>query len=124
VLANAIFPLALSPDCGVKMTVRAALCPGASVSGRLKGVRVNPVPVVVAWDTVKLVPPVFVRVADWLWLLPTCTLPNVIVAGLAVRLPGLIPAPVTARVKFEFAALETSVTLPVTAPADVGANVT
>ena len=94
------------------------------MSGTLKAVRVNPVPVVVAWDKVKLVPPAFVRVADWLWLLPTCTLPKVIVAGLAARLPGLTPAPVTAMVKLEFAALETSVTLPVTVPGDVGANVT
>jgi hypothetical protein len=56
-------------------------------------------------------------------VVPTCTLPKLMLAGLAVRLPGLTPVPVMAIAKFEFPALVATVRLPVAAPADVGANV-
>jgi len=62
--------------------------------------------------------------AAWFWLLPTCTLPKLRLAGAAVRLPGFTPVPVTAIVRFEFAALEARAMLPVTAPADIGAKLT
>jgi len=123
-LANAMRPLAFPLDCGANVTVRPALCPGDNVSGKVRPLRRNPVPVVVAWVTVKLVPPEFVMLAAWFWLLPTCTLPKLRLAGAAVRLPGFTPAPVTAIVRFEFAALEARAMLPVTAPADIGAKLT
>jgi len=37
---------------------------------------------------VRLLPPVLLTVSVRVWLVPTCTFPNVILAGAAVRSPG------------------------------------
>lgn len=47
--------------------------------------RVNPVPLMVTFDTETLVPPVFVIVPDKDWLEPTVTLPKLSDVGLAVN---------------------------------------
>jgi len=83
-----------------------------------------PAPVAVACVIVTVVPPEFVMVAGWLWLLPTCTLPKPRLAGATARAPGATAVPVIARTIFAFDALDTIARLPVTLPADVGAKVT
>ena len=74
--AIATVPLALPGDCGAKVTVRDALCPGARVSGRLRPVVLKPGPEAVTWVTVRLVPPVLLSVSERDWLVPVCTVPK------------------------------------------------
>lgn len=45
---NATLPLALPADCGAKVTVKPAVCPGANVKGKFKPLRLKPVPVATA----------------------------------------------------------------------------
>jgi len=45
---NATLPLVLPLDCGAKVTVKPAVCPGAKVKGKFKPLRLKPVPAVVA----------------------------------------------------------------------------
>jgi hypothetical protein len=90
-LPNAIFPLKFPVVAGVKVAVNAALCPGESVRGRVKPLTLNPAPVVIACDTVTLVPAEFVMVPFWLCVLPTVTLPKLRLTGEAVKLPGPTP---------------------------------
>ena len=54
----------------------------ARVKGKAISLMLNPVPVAEAWEMVTLLLPVFVSVADWLWLEPTCTFPKLILDGL------------------------------------------
>lgn len=55
-------PLAAPAAVGAKMALKVALCPALMVAGRLGPVKLNPVPVADALDTVTLEPPVFVTV--------------------------------------------------------------
>jgi hypothetical protein len=88
---------------------------------------------------VALVPPELIKVTGWLWVLPTVTLPNDTLAGVApswlavtplpetdkAALVGVLswaPAEVTLFVVSE--ELPLSVTFPLTAPADFGVKVT
>src|SRR3954468_8920163 len=57
-------PLPEFPDCGLKVTLKGALCPPASVTGRFKPLTVKPEPETLAWDTVTFEPPEFVSDAD------------------------------------------------------------
>lgn len=84
----------------------------------------NPAPAAVACVIVTVVPPEFVMVAGWLWLLPTCTVPKPRLVGATAKAPGATAVPVIARAMFAFDALDTNARLPVTLPADVGAKVT
>jgi hypothetical protein len=49
---------------GSKVTAKLALCPTLSVTGRVGPVKLNPVPVTAALDTVTLSPPVFVTATE------------------------------------------------------------
>lgn len=64
-------PLAAPLAVGEKRTVNDALCPAANVKGKASPLKLNPVPLVVAAEIVRLVPPVLVRVSNSLVLLPT-----------------------------------------------------
>ena len=64
-------PLAAPFVVGAKSTVNEVLWPAVSVKGKDKPLRLNPVPLAVAAEIVRLVPPVLVRVSDKLVLLPT-----------------------------------------------------
>ncbi len=71
-----------------------------------------------------LVPPVLVTVSETDNWLPTVTLPNAALEGLATSWPAAVPVPVSGMFTVGFVALEVIVTLPLTAPAACGANVT
>jgi hypothetical protein len=58
------FPLAEPVDAGAKATVKVVLCPAANVFGVLNPLKLNPVPLTVAWEMVTLVPPVFVTFSE------------------------------------------------------------
>jgi hypothetical protein len=59
------FPLKLPEDCGAKIAVIDALCPGAKVKGVLNPEMLKPAPVAPACVMVSLVPPVLLSVLDW-----------------------------------------------------------
>ena len=86
--AIATLPLKLPEDCGAKLTLKDALCPGVRVRGVLNPEIVKPVPVELAWEIVTFSPPVFVKVSVCVWLVPTCTFPKVMLPGAALREPG------------------------------------
>src|SRR5271157_517796 len=69
-------------------------------------------------------PPVFFSVSDKLALLPTWTLPNARLVGLAVSVPCVTPVPESAMLKLGFESLEVMLTLPLAAPLVVGENST
>ena len=71
-----------------------------------------------------LEPPVLVTVSDRVSLLPTVTLPKPRLVGFDPSAPGAIPVPDKGTVRVGFGAFEVIVTVPLTLPADAGANVT
>jgi hypothetical protein len=69
-------------------------------------------------------PPELVKVSDNVWLLPTCTLPKLRLAAVAVSAPGATPVPDSEMARFGFDALLVMERLPLADPAVVGVNVT
>jgi hypothetical protein len=65
-----------------------------------------------------------VTVSESDWLLPMVTLPKLRLVGLEPSAPGVIPVPVNGMVRVGLDAVEVIVTLPLTPPADGGANLT
>ena len=55
-------------------------------------------------------------------LLPTCTLPKLVLAGLALRTPGVNPSPESETLSAELRALLMTERLPLSDPPDGGVN--
>ena len=120
--------LAAPPVVGEKSTVNEVLWPAVNVKGKDRPLRLNPAPLAVAAEIVRLVPPVLVRVSDKLVLLPTWTLPNARLVGLAVSAPGVtavtpVPERLSTTDVFVWFVVMAKVTLPLKLPVPVGANV-
>src|SRR5216683_5116991 len=81
-LARDRLPLTLLLDVGANVTLKLPLCPAGRVSGR--PLRLNPDPVIAAWETVRSDPPELPRTSDCVALLPTGTLPKLMLDGLTV----------------------------------------
>ncbi len=64
-------PLAAPLVVGEKSTVNAVLWPAVNVKGKNKPLKLNPLPLAVAAEIVRLDPPMLVSVSDKLVLLPT-----------------------------------------------------
>jgi hypothetical protein len=99
------------------------------LAARVKGVEspsaVKPLPVALTAEIVALVFPLFVSVIVCWPLLPTDTLPNATLPGLAPKVELVeTPLPTKVTVCGEVGALSVNVMLPVAAPAAVGANCT
>jgi hypothetical protein len=120
----AILPLAVPDVVGEKSAVNEVLWPAAKVNGRDRPLKLNPGPLAAAAEMVRLVPPEFVNVSDSGFEVPTCTLPNASLLGLAVNTAGATPLPDKGKFKVEFEAFETKATLPLEPPADWGAKIT
>ena len=114
-------PVRLPVVVGAKATLTVVVWPAARVRGSESPLRVNPVPVKLACDTVTLAVPELVKVTVWELLLPTVTFPKLRLAGLAFR-RRLTPVPESDRVAGELLALLTTDRLPVTLPVAVGAK--
>src|SRR5215470_9831909 len=69
-LVMAILPLTLPFDCGAKRTLKVAVCDGFRVKGSVRPLKLKPVPVALACETVRAEPPVLLRVMFWLWVVP------------------------------------------------------
>jgi hypothetical protein len=117
-----IEPLALPPAVGANCAVNDVLCPAAKILGVASPLMLNPTPVAVACEIVKLAAPPFVKVTVCDPVLPVTTEPNVTTAGLAPSCP-CTPVPDIVIADGEPDALLTIEMLPVVLPADVGANV-
>ena len=122
-LVNVRVADALPVACGVKVTVKPADCPAASVVGSVIPESTNSLLPVLADETVTaalLALTVPVSAA----LDPTATLPKLSVAGATASCPGVVPVPDRAILSGELDASDTSDRLPFTAPALDGANLT
>jgi len=67
--------------------LKVVVCPGERVTGKVNPLMLNPVPLIVPPEIVRLEPPLLLRVSDWLWDIPDCTLPKFTFAGVAVSCP-------------------------------------
>src|ERR1700730_10403957 len=116
-----MLPATPPPVLGANRTVKDKLCPPVSVAGNARPLIVKPLPERVARFTTTFTFPLFVSCTACVLLWPTVTFPKLREAGEIVR-PGWVPVPVREIVKGELPASLTIERLPVTAPADGGAN--
>jgi hypothetical protein len=121
-LTKEIEPVELVAAVGVKTALKLALLPGAMVNGVVNPVKLKPLPVTLAWETVRLALPLFDREKVWELLVAITTLLKAALVGVTVSC-GCTPAPVSGMVRGELDALLTTDTLPVMLPVAVGANV-
>ena len=111
-------PLAEPLTVGSKRTVNDVLWPAVKVKGKDSALNLNPAPLAVAAEIVRLDPPVLVNVSDKLALLPAWTLPNARLVGLSVSVPCVTPVPDNWRFMVGLEALEVKAMLPLTLPAN------
>ncbi len=118
-------PLTAPALVGAKAAVKVTLWLAARVTGRFSPLTEKPAPLGVACEIVTVAVPVLVKVSDLLLLLPTCTLPNARLAGLGLRVPGVIPVPerLSTTVLFVWFEVVAKVMPPLKLPTVVGANV-
>jgi len=93
-----MLPLSAPPTVGVKLTFAPTLCFGAKVTGKVSPLSANPLPFTEACVIVRLVPPVLVRMAGWVCVVPKGTLPRLMPAGFTLSKPGLTAVPDTMNV--------------------------
>jgi hypothetical protein len=77
-------PLAAPGVVGEKRTANDVLWPALNVKGKVSPLRLYPLPLAAAAETVRLAPPELVRVTDCVWFVPTWTLPKFTLLGLGV----------------------------------------
>ena len=123
-LANDTAALAAPPDCGLKVTLKAALWPAARVMGRFKPLTVKPELETLACDTVTLDPPELESAADKVCPLPSCTLPKLRLEGFDSSAPGAVATAETGMLTTALGASLVTAMLPVALPADWGVKVT
>ena len=112
-------PVKLPADAGANLTENEAEPLGAMVSGKVIPDKVNPVPEIVAWVTLRSAVPGFRTVTFCDCELPTRTLPKLRLDGVAL-MSGWTPVPLREIVDGEFEALLTILIAPVAGPLVVG----
>ena len=117
-------PFTAPADVGVNKTLKVTFCPEFSVSGAEIPLTLNPAPLSATCEIVTLDPPAFVIVSDNVFVADTCTLPKLRLVGFETSVPGVVPVPESGMVRVGFDAFEVTVTLPLFAPEDGGANET
>ena len=124
-LVIVIFPLTLPVTCGAKTAFNWALWPAAMVAPATPPVALNPAPLTLTCETVKLELPVFFTVTVCVVVPPTTSFPKfkLLDERESVRV-ALAPVPVKAIVSVGFVPLLFSVTPPVTLPEAVGEKAT
>jgi hypothetical protein len=119
-----MLPLATPVVVGANSTLNDVLCPAFKVTGTVMPLRLNPLPLAVAAEMVRVDPPELVSVPESDFELPVCTLPKLKLAGFGESCPWATPVPDNAIVRLASDALEVMLTLPLAAPLAVGANST
>lgn len=123
VLVIRMLPAAAPTVVGANCALKLVLWFAASVNGTDRPVALKPVPVALTAEMVALVFPLFVKVIVCGLLLPSDTLPNATLPGLATNVEFVAtPVPTMLRTCGEPGALSVKVMLPVAAPLAVGAN--
>jgi hypothetical protein len=115
-------PLAALLAVGANSTVKDVLCPAFSVSGTVSPLRLKPLPLALAAEMVRAVPPEFVSVSESDFELPTCTFPKLKLEGFGESWPCARPVPVRGTERAGLLAFELIVNAPPAAPAAVGAK--
>ena len=95
-LTTEILPLALPADNGANVMVKLLRSLAARVSGKVIPLILKPVPLRVAWLIVTFALLELIRVADWVRLVPTLTLPKARLVGETSSWPEDTPMPETA----------------------------
>ena len=121
-LTRDTLPLTLPLDEGAKMTVMVVDCPTASVTGNEIPPMPKPLPVTLPCVIVRLAVPVLLKETLRLLVVPSVTLPKLMLVGFVVSCP-CVPVPLSEMVVGELDASLMSETLPVALPAAVGAKV-
>jgi len=80
-LTSIRLPEELVPEVGVKLAVKAVDFPGASVSGKARPLRLNPVPGPASCVMLRFAPPTLVRVTVCELVWPTVTVPKLTLPG-------------------------------------------
>ena len=120
-------PVALPVTVGANFMLSVAVCEGFRVAGVVTPLTEYPVPLTATVEILTAAFPVLVRTTDCVVLLPVATDPKLILVELALNWPvaAADPVPVNGTLSDGFVgSLLVMVTLPVTAPAVVGENVT
>jgi len=115
----AVFP---PVTLGAKAMLKCVLCLGVKVTGRLRPLRANVFPPTAACEMVRVLSPVLVRVADFVAVLPTRTLPKLSWEGCAVRRPAETTRAVILTAVVGSGALLAIEIVPETVPAAFGEN--
>jgi hypothetical protein len=115
-------PLTAPAVVGAKAMLNDVLPPAAIVVGKGRPVVLKPAPNTLACVIVKPAVPLFVSLIVCELMLPVITLPKLALDGFAVSCCCRVPLPVREIVKGVFAASLATVSVPVTAPVDGGAN--
>ena len=118
-----MFPVTFSEELGLNVTFIDAFCPAANVIGVFIPLTVKSFALTLTCESVTLVFPVFEIVMPFELELPAFTFAKLKLLG-DIESPACAPVPVIAIFRGEFAALLTTLTLPVTAPAVAGLNCT
>ena len=122
-LVMEMFPVKFAALCGANCAVMLVLPPAAIDSGVVGPLTLKPVPLAAIWLIVRLPVPVFVKVIDCEFVVPFATLPKLTLFGAAL-IAAWVPVPVKLSTVDELPALLANDTLPVAAPAVVGAYFT
>lgn len=119
-VVSEMLPEALPAEVGAKTALNVALLPAEIVCGE-KPVILNPVPVALPCEIVRLALPVFFRVIVCELLLPVTTLPKPTLDGVTVSC-GCVPVPLRAIVVGEPEASVVNEMVPETLPGEAGAK--
>lgn len=122
-LVSAMLPEKLPAEAGANPTLKEALLPGAIDRGKDSPDKVNPVPVRGAWVTLRVAEPGFWTVMVCVFVTPVITLPKLTLDG-TTEIDGCTPVPLSEIVVGELVAVLTTLMLPETLPAAVGAKLT
>ena len=120
-LTTEMLPVALPEAFGANAALIVADCPAVSVKGVVTPEMLNPVPVTFTCETVTLAEPLFFKVIVCEFVLPTPVFPKFSLVGEAPSC-ACVPVPVSAIASGAFGPLFATETLPLAAPAVVGAN--
>jgi len=88
-----MLPLSVPPDGGLKLTFATTLWPATSVNGIVNPLIAKSLPFTIACEIVRFDPPEFVSVADSVCVVPTGTLPKVMLEGVTLSCSGLAGFP-------------------------------
>ena len=80
-LRTEALPVTLPTVVGAKVRLKSVFCPADRVKGRAGPLMLKPLPVTESWEMVTLPVPVFVRITGSVLLLPSITLPKLVLAG-------------------------------------------